>query len=625
MTEFASPGEPQKTVEQEVKSVTSERREKSAALKKEGATLSEAVTSFDNDYSVLDKLFKQKTGVDLISDPFESMAHPIPITKKCSIVIPAYNSGSQLTKTLQAIQASSFNAKYPQQIEVIIVDDGSPKIDVATQIKATNLDDLNVKVFRESNGRENKARYSGVIHASGDIVLFTAQDTVYSSTMIEEYMKRHEVLDDITCFGFRENIDGQDPRLETQQVRTGSLGSLPYNFNRDGRVAKEGMVDSDWLKKGGNNSSLPIDVEDDSWQWNLPGVAWGFTVSAPREVLLKTVSSYDERYKGFGGDDEHMVADLIAEGLFVIPNTGGIAFHQVHGSRWDQEEADINKRVFDEYKKSPLRRQDPTQPLLTDAVLQYELNNARTTPKEPLGLPRIDAYERGKTLLKLGLYAKALDVFNQVNDHSDIWFYHDKAVAMTLDGSEKNVNEAVELLKKAIAREPGNPNLQATLALALGRAGRYEECLAAYQTVLSLDPENPDADLVNIGDLEPVAKIELNQELGQKNLRRGKYIQCLKYYEAAIALAGKDQMPWSLFDKGVALSKLGHLDEAIKVVEECARILPNNTWISSRIGLFYEEKGDPQVAIKYYQAALEQDPANEEAVSALKRLKDSTV
>lgn len=612
----------QGSLQSEVEALFSRRQTESQELQRRGKTLHEALIHFDNDYVLLDELYKEKVGAPLITDPFEAAGHTISITKFCTIVIPAYNPAQQLRHTLDAIQASSFNAKYPQQLEVIIVDDGSPNEDVAEQVRAMGLTDLNVRVLRQSNGRENKARYSGAVHAAeGSIVLFTAQDTVYSPTMIEEYMKRHEALDNIVSFGFRQEIDEADERLSPAQIVNGALWELPYNFEADPRVRIGNMRDCDWLKKGGNNKTLPIDVEDDRFYgWTVPAVAYGFSVSAPREALLRTFGGYDPRYTGFGGDDEHMVSDLIAEGFFVIPNTGGIAYHQSHFSRWDEKEAAINRKVWQENLGARLRRQDPAYPLQTDAVLKYQIKNGRTEPRET-PLLETDLYTQAKTLLKMGLYEQAVEVFDSVGEeHANIWFFHDKAMALTKLGGKENVQKAITYLERLTEQMPDNVAVYVSLAVAYGRNGIYDECRSAYVKALHIDPDNEDAQLINPLDGDGITRADTLHEKGRLFLSRGKPGEAMIYYEAAIALVGKEVASWSLFDKGVALVQLGHLDEAKEVFEETERIMPQNTWVFSQLGNVYEKMGSIKEAMVYFKKAIEIFPDNQDAQKGLTRL-----
>lgn len=606
--------------------VVRQRRAEAQRLIGEGRTLQEITGQFGNDYSALDELYAAKTGVELISDPDEASEHEIPIKKSCSIVIPFYNNTEQLRRTLHGIQASSFNHKYPQQLEVVVVDDGSPDADAAKFIEGMEgLDDLTVRVFRESNGRENKARYSGVLHATGDVVILTAQDVVYSPQMIEEYMKRHEVLDDIVCFGFRDQIKTDDARLAMDQIADGSLNSIPIDFAQDGRIVRGGMADCRWTKNSGNNMKLPIDAESDDWYvWTLQGTAWGLSVSASREALLRTRASYDERYTGFGGDDEQMISDLIADGNFVIPMTGGIIHHQQHGGRWDEAGAQHNQSVLRENLQSPPKRQDPANPHQTDAKLLYEKRNTRKSSKEQKNKPKRDEFRRGINLLQMGFYDKAVEAFSVAeHDKPDNYLLKiNKALAQISSGGTQNIHESIAALESLREKFGTEASLHSALALAYGRDGDYTRCLQEYQAALKIDPENRDAVIIRSEvAIAPTKTADKLHEVGQRLLKRGKPLEALRYYEAAVALKeGGHNAPWSLFDKGVALSQLKHFEEAAQQLLDVRGLLPGNTWVDSRIGMVYEEWGKTEQARTYYTTALAMDNNNSEAIEGLNRL-----
>ncbi len=609
------------STEERVRTIQEERKKKSEQMEQEGKTLQEMITSFDNDYSALEDLYREKTGVDLITHPYEASEHPIPISKSCSIVIPAYNSGKQLEVTLHAIQASSFNAKYPQQLEVIIVDDGSPSVNVAQQVKNMGFHDLSIKVLRQTNGRENKARYSGVLAASGDVVIFTSQDIVYSPIMIEEYMKRHQILEDVVCFGFQNEIETSDERLKPENIAKGSLEQIPMAFRNDSRIGEDGMIDSRWLKEYGNNRPIvPIKTKA-QWDWHLGSIAWGQSVSAPRETLLKTICSADDRYKGYGLDDEQLVNDLTAEGLYVIPNTGGLTYHQRHSTRRDEKALKINRDVFEDNLHAPPRRQDPNNPKRTDAQIEFDGRNTRVEAREPVGIPRADAYGRAKTLYQIGLYDKSLELFEQQDDH-DFWFIADRAGALVAVGGKKNVTQAIKDLEMLRDINPGETWIHSNLAIAYGRIGEYEKCRQSYEEAYALNPQNWQAGIIAPFNEDPHVRAEkLKEEGTKKYLDRGKPREALRCLEAALALIGEEQMPWAVFNKGKALAQIGLFDDAIEQLQISRRLMPQETWVDSQIGLMYEQQGNVKEAKKYFTSALSKSKENWEAEQGLVRLK----
>lgn len=349
-----------------------ERRINAEELIEDGETVLEIIRQTNNNYSLLEEKYLAEVGNDLLSDPEHSSEKKIIIDKKCSIVVPVYNNFSRLQNCLGSIYESTFFKKYPNLLEVIVIDDGSRDEDTGERVGDLDLQGLSIKVFRQTNGRIAKARYSGVLNSTGEVVLFTDPDIVYTATTIEEYMKRHQVLQGAAFFGLRDEIDTEDSRLTRDNMHTGSFDNLPNDIQMDPRVKSGGLEKTDWLKAGGNDEKLPIDEDDERYDWRLKNIAWGFSISADREDLLRTMAGYDERYVGYGGEDEDMIARLIALGNYVIPMTGGFCYHQRHSSgNSDEMKHQTNIGVLKDNLGSSLREQDVDAPMKTDAVLKY--------------------------------------------------------------------------------------------------------------------------------------------------------------------------------------------------------------------------------------------------------------
>ena len=101
------------------------------------------------------------------------------ITKKVSVIIPAYNIESLLEKCV----ASVAEQDYPDGLlEVIVVDDGS------TDNTAKIADELsekypNVTVLHKENGGSSSARNLGIRHSKGDYVGFVDSDDFVDRSM----------------------------------------------------------------------------------------------------------------------------------------------------------------------------------------------------------------------------------------------------------------------------------------------------------------------------------------------------------------------------------------------------------------------------------------------------------
>lgn len=602
--------------DERVSELRAKRRAEAESMIEEGRSVTETLEHFDNDYGTLAEVYRERVGCDLICNPYESHEHEIPITKSCSIVIPAYNNAERLRNCLAAVQASTFNAKYPQLLEVVVVDDGSPSEDIASAVEAMGLDDLNVRVLRQSNGRAAKARYSGVLYARNDIVIMTDPDVVYTQSTIEEYMKRHEILDGVVFFGLRDEIDPDDERLNAERIGNGSLEELSDDISRDPRVKNDGMSDSAWLCDSGHNVRLPIDIDDDRYRWRLPSIAWSMSLSASRKDLLQTYAGFDERYLGYGGEDEDLVSRLIATGHYVIPNTGGLSYHQRHPFAGDdQGKREINQAVLRDNLASSLKYQGIEDPERTDAELKYDQENSRNERREPAQSSQGTVHERASIELKMGNYAKAHEMLESIceQDPSNYWTRFDLAVSKIAIGGKEMVMEAIGELT-FLNSEEQNTWVYSKLAEAYGILGNYNECRINYRKSRGMDPGNEEAETIDEDRDKSIS-------IGKKALKCSKYRMAVRYFDSAIAASKHpENLPWEIFDKGVALASLGNFDLALENIFEARNIMGDNTWIDSRIGMIYERTGKRDKAEMWYRSALKLDDQNIEAREGMERL-----
>ena len=89
---------------------------------------------------------------------------------KVSFVIPVYNVEAYLGKCVQSIVSQKYN-----NIEIILVDDGSPDASPALCDKLAN-GDTRIKVIHKKNGGLSDARNAGFNVATGDYVIFVDSD-----------------------------------------------------------------------------------------------------------------------------------------------------------------------------------------------------------------------------------------------------------------------------------------------------------------------------------------------------------------------------------------------------------------------------------------------------------------
>lgn len=90
-----------------------------------------------------------------------------------SVVIPFYKGEEYLEKTLDSISTQTFT-----DLEVIVVNDGSPSCDLAYFANIENKYDR-IRVIHKSNGGVACARQFGIAEAKGEFIAFCDQDDLW--------------------------------------------------------------------------------------------------------------------------------------------------------------------------------------------------------------------------------------------------------------------------------------------------------------------------------------------------------------------------------------------------------------------------------------------------------------
>jgi teichuronic acid biosynthesis glycosyltransferase TuaG len=90
-----------------------------------------------------------------------------------SIVIPAYNCADYLETTVKSVQIQHYTSW-----ELIIIDDGSTDntVDVVKKLSET---DSRIRLFKQANGRQGKARNNGIKNAKGEWIAFLDSDDIW--------------------------------------------------------------------------------------------------------------------------------------------------------------------------------------------------------------------------------------------------------------------------------------------------------------------------------------------------------------------------------------------------------------------------------------------------------------
>ncbi|MGO4961219.1 glycosyltransferase family 2 protein [Jeotgalibaca porci] len=114
-----------------------------------------------------------------------------------SVIIPCYNLEDKIEKCLKSIQRQTH-----QNIEIIIVDDGSTDNSVAI-IKTLANNDARIKLLIQENNGPSSARNKGIRYANGDYIMFVDGDDYISDDYISNIVDNLHEQCDMIIAGFR--------------------------------------------------------------------------------------------------------------------------------------------------------------------------------------------------------------------------------------------------------------------------------------------------------------------------------------------------------------------------------------------------------------------------------------
>ncbi|MBR1544899.1 MAG: glycosyltransferase, partial [Alphaproteobacteria bacterium] len=130
---------------------------------------------------------------------------------KISVIVPVYNQEKYLKQCIDSI----INQTY-KNLEIILVDDGST--DTSPQIcDDYSKKDKRIKVIHQTNGRQGKARNTGIKAATGDYIGFVDSDDWIETPMFEKLLNAIEKnnADISMCDYIRGNKHNHKSRIDS--------------------------------------------------------------------------------------------------------------------------------------------------------------------------------------------------------------------------------------------------------------------------------------------------------------------------------------------------------------------------------------------------------------------------
>jgi len=318
------------------------------------------ISSVSNDYSELSDIF------EIITDRKLTDSSPTPKIynrglPSASFIIPAYNLGNSIVRTLKSIDKQSPDGL---NFEVIIVDDGSkePIADEVQKIQ-TELSFQPIIIRKEKNSGISQTRNIGAAVSSKDILIFIDGDIVLTSNYLYEHLIRHKALSKAVLVSFKENVESDDRRISLENIEAGV--EVP-NYKSDLRITK--YIDKDTMGYYANNylgegDIFSILTETNYFRtlgfgrrigsFDLPSMVIGHNLSMTRKLFYST-GGFDNKISGYGLEDSLMGIKSIAEGAFIVPVLSCGVYHINHSTRRGSEEQirkefEENSKVIDDF------------------------------------------------------------------------------------------------------------------------------------------------------------------------------------------------------------------------------------------------------------------------------------
>lgn len=179
--------------------------------------------------------------------------------EKVSIIVPIYNMGNNLEKSIGALLKQSY-----ENIEVLLIDDGSTDNSLEECVKLEKSD-TRVKVFHTENRGSGLARNYGIKNATGEYLYFPDADDYIEPAAIKTMVEyaRNTVADIVICgYTYRNRktgrtlftkkyvhtkISGEELRDNYAFYKMGSpnhgFGGAPWN-----KLFKKSVVDKNCLE-----------------------------------------------------------------------------------------------------------------------------------------------------------------------------------------------------------------------------------------------------------------------------------------------------------------------------------------------------------------------------------------
>lgn len=309
------------------------------SLETKFTSLKSKISWFDNDYSYLEKAFKNMFDSDLVGKKLIDSKFGKYINN-VSIIIPCFNTGDTFIKTLLSLEKQNLPKDVINSFDIILIDDGSNTPIQKTLEENKKYLSIKPKVIRlNSNMGLSSARNVGLSVAKNENVVFLDSDVVLPSNYILEHVLRNQLIPNAIFVSFKENVSTDDEKISYESI---SKGILPPNVTNDSRIKKAVSDDLPSLYDISGEMVVEILSQTNSFKdfgrgrnigiYDLPSMVVGHNMTCKKENITK-INGFSNQFTGWGMEDTYFGARMIANGNFVIPILSTGVYHIDHAPR----------------------------------------------------------------------------------------------------------------------------------------------------------------------------------------------------------------------------------------------------------------------------------------------------
>ena len=165
-----------------------------------------------------------------------------------SVIIPLYNAGPFIDRTLRCLADSQFASMPADSWEIIVVNDGSTDKGPETVSRYAGSHPGQIRLIDIPNSGVSVARNTGIGHSRGRYIYFMdADDLIHPGALPELIRLADESGADILRFGHTEISSDEIPATGTKPLKAGDLPHPDLMTSRDFLDRSMGMIRSQGL------------------------------------------------------------------------------------------------------------------------------------------------------------------------------------------------------------------------------------------------------------------------------------------------------------------------------------------------------------------------------------------